>query len=262
MTTVGFADRTALFPLIQPNELPGPVNRTGDKLTASRSFTVHETANENAGATAEMHHRYWSPGGGGRFETSAHVVADALESIQLIPTDEQAWHAGDVLGNTTSVGGEICVNDRAGYPIACRRMAKFIARWLHEVGLQPIDGVTIRKHGSWPGTTHKQCPAHLNAGDWGVTWADFIAMVVQSSRCSTWSTTARCGATLPTTIGSRTSVSSSSGDVLPRCSALQPQTSTLIAQAVSRGISSGGMSAMIPKRKSAFHISPVLSAAA
>jgi hypothetical protein len=177
MTTVGFADRTALLPLIQPNELPGPVNRTGDKLTASRSFTVHETANENAGATAEMHHRYWSPGGGGRFETSAHVVADALESIQLIPTDEQAWHAGDVLGNTTSVGGEICVNDRAGYLIACRRMAKFIARWLHEVGLQPIDGVTIRKHGSWPGTTHKQCPFHLNAGDWGVTWTDFVAMV-------------------------------------------------------------------------------------
>jgi hypothetical protein len=177
MTTVGFADRTALIPLIQPNELPGPVNRTGDKLTASRSFTVHETANENAGATAEMHHRYWSPGGGGRFETSAHVVADAIESIQLIPTDEQAWHAGDVVGNTTSLGGEICVNDRAGYPVACRRMAKFAARWLHEVGLQPIDGVTIRKHGSWPGTTHKQCPAHLNAGDWGVTWADFIAMV-------------------------------------------------------------------------------------
>lgn len=177
MTTVGFADRTALLPLIQPNELPGPVNRTGDKLVASRSFTVHETANEAPGATAEMHHRYWSPGGGGRTETSAHVVADAIESIQLIPTDEQAWHAGDILGNTTSLGGEICVNDRAGFPAACRRMAKFAARWLHSVGLHPIDGVTVRKHGSWPGTTHKQCPAHLNAGDWGVTWFQFVAMV-------------------------------------------------------------------------------------
>jgi hypothetical protein len=177
--TVGFADRTALLPLIQPNELPGPVNRTGDKLVASRSFTVHETGNQDPGATAEMHHRYWSPGGGGRTETSAHVVADELESIQLIPTDEQAWHAGDVTGNTTSLGGEICVNDRAGFPAACRRMAKFAARWLHSVGLHPVDGVTVRKHGSWPGTTHKQCPQHLNAGDWGVNWPQFVGFVQQ-----------------------------------------------------------------------------------
>ena len=169
MTTVGFADRVDLLPL--------GANRPGDKLTRFAAVTLHETANEAAGATAEMHRRYWGPGGGGRNLSSIHYVVDSTESIQLIPTDEQAWHAGDYTGNTTSVGIEICVNSRAGYAAACQKTAGITAHLLKDHGLPPVDGTTVRKHGSWPGTTHRQCPQHLNAGDWGVTWLQFFSMV-------------------------------------------------------------------------------------
>jgi len=169
MQLVGYADRTALIPLGD--------NRPGDTLSSFQAFVIHETANEAAGATAEMHRRYWSPGGAGRLVSSIHFVADAAESIQLIPINEQAWHAGDVTGNTTGVGIEICVNTRAGYPMACRKAAAIVAKVLRAENKAPSDGGTIRKHGSYPGTTHKQCPQHLNAGDWGVTWAGFIALV-------------------------------------------------------------------------------------
>jgi hypothetical protein len=169
MTTVGFADRTDLLPLGD--------NRPGTKLVSFQAFVVHETANENPGATAAMHVAYWSPGGAGRTVSSAHFVVDSTESIQLIPTDEQAWHAGDVVGNTTGVGLEICVNSRSGYATACRKAAQVAAKVLHANGKAPQDGVTLRKHGSYPGTTHKLCPQHLNAGDWGVPWLDFVAMV-------------------------------------------------------------------------------------
>jgi hypothetical protein len=169
MTTVGFADRTDLLPLGD--------NRPGTKLVSFQAFVVHETANENPGATAAMHVAYWSPGGAGRTVSSAHFVVDSTESIQLIPTDEQAWHAGDVVGNTTGVGLEICVNSRSGYATACRKAAQVAAKVLHANGKAPQDGVTLRKHGSYPGTTHKLCPQHLNAGDWAVSWLDFVAMV-------------------------------------------------------------------------------------
>lgn len=171
MQTTGYADRDGLLSLGD--------NRPGTKLTRFDSITIHETDNEHPGATAEMHRRYWDKGGEGRHISSAHVVADSTESIQLIPIDEQAWHAGDAVGNTTSIGIEICVNTRVGYVVACRRAAKVAARVLHDRSMSVIDGVTLRKHGSWQGTTHKRCPAHLNRADWTVTWGMFVGMVIR-----------------------------------------------------------------------------------
>lgn len=180
MTTTGYADRTALLPVSTKDN---PDGRPGTKLTGFWEFTIHETGNEVAGASAEFHRRYWMPGGDGALISSIHFVVDALESVQLIPTDELAWHIGDGADQPLTdasyhaVGVEICVNSRAGFPAACRKAAKIVAKVLKDKGAQPLDGTVIRKHGSHPETTHKQCPAHLNAGDWGVTWLDFVAMV-------------------------------------------------------------------------------------
>jgi hypothetical protein len=176
MQLIGFADRTALIPVSTDDK---PDGRTGAKLTRFSAMVIHETANEDPEATAEMHRRYWNPGGGGALISSVQFVADAHESIQLIPIDEQAWHAGDVTGNTTGVGIEICVNSRAGFPAACRKAALVTARVIHAEGTVPVVGATVRKHGSYPGTTHRNCPQHLNAGDWAVTWAQFMDMVKQ-----------------------------------------------------------------------------------
>jgi N-acetylmuramoyl-L-alanine amidase CwlA len=177
MQTTGYADRDALI-------TPGD-NRPGTKLRFFGSMTVHETDNEHPGATAAMHQRYWDRYGAGRFISSVQFVADSVESVQLMPIDEQAWHAGDDDGNETSVGIEICVNSRSGYRAACQRAAKVIAKVLHAYGKPVIDGVTLRKHGSWPGTTHKQCPLHLNRADWGVSWGQFVGMVTQEYQALT-----------------------------------------------------------------------------
>lgn len=174
MQTTGYADRDDLLPVSTDTH---PDGRTGAKLTSFGAMVIHETANESPDATAAMHHNYWMPGGSGALLSSVQFVTDAVESIQLIPVDEQAEHAGDVVGNTTGVGIEICVNSRAGFPAACYKAAVIVAKVLKAEGKTPQDGVTIRKHGSYPGTTHTHCPQHLNAGDWGVTWVQFVDMV-------------------------------------------------------------------------------------
>lgn len=180
MTTVGYADRTALLPV---STKEAPDGRPGTKLTGFWEFTIHETGNQAAGATAGFHRRYWMPGGDGASISSIHFVVDSTESIQLIPTDELAWHIGDGADQPQTdasyhaVGVEICVNSRSGFPVACRKASKIVARVLKDKGALPNDGITIRKHGSHPETTHRDCPYHLNKGDWGVTWADFVAMV-------------------------------------------------------------------------------------
>jgi hypothetical protein len=124
-----------------------------------------------------MHVKYWSPGGGGRTVSSVNFVADSVESIQIIPIDEVCWHAGDANGNMTSASAEICVNSKSGFVAACRKVAKIAAKVLADHHMQPVADVTIRRHGSWPGTTHKQCPQHLTANDWGLSWQGFNQMV-------------------------------------------------------------------------------------
>ena len=164
-------------------------NRPGAKLRGFHACVGHETANEKAGASAEMHRAYVtgpSDGGG----ASYHLVADKEESIQLLNLDELGYHIGDGADDPDdeafyTVGGEICVNDRAGFPAACRNMARAFARVLRHYNRPAIDGVTLRMHGSYWSprnpAVHSACPLHLKAArgssaDWGVSWAQFVAM--------------------------------------------------------------------------------------
>lgn len=169
---MGFADTSKL--------LPKGGNRPGTKRTGFHAFVIHETANERKDAGAEFHYRWLK---GEKPPASFHFVVDAEGALQLIPTDEIAWHLGDGADDPQkdeaffTVAVEICVNDKSRFRDICRRTAKLVADVLRDEKTRHQQDVTVRRHGSYPYTTHTRCPEHLTYGDWGVDWADFNAMV-------------------------------------------------------------------------------------
>ena len=151
----------------------GLKNNPNKNLTAIKFITIHCTGNYSATAGAKSHADYVYNGSGGA-QTSWHYTIDAKEIWQHFEDTQQCWHAGDGTtgpGNSTSIGLEICVNDRAGFKKACENAAWLAAELLKKHKLS-IDKVV--QHNRWSG---KNCPAELRSGAWGVTWAQFLEMV-------------------------------------------------------------------------------------
>jgi hypothetical protein len=145
--------------------------------------TIHETDNPNVGANAEMHRRFVL-GGGGPDTASFHAVCDDRESIQLMPWTAAAYHIGDGdggAGNNSSLGIELCVNADDDFRATTTRGAELAAALLRRFGL-PLE--RLRQHGDWwsPANpdVHRGCPAHLKAGDRGITWLIFRLRVQQA----------------------------------------------------------------------------------
>ena len=67
-------------------------NRPGTIKPSTEYITVHDTANNAAGANASAHANYVSQGGGG---TSWHYTVDEKGVYHQIPDNEVAYHAGD-----------------------------------------------------------------------------------------------------------------------------------------------------------------------
>lgn len=121
--------------------------------------TVHETANESPGADAEAHRRFVHAGGGPE-GVSFHFVVDDREVVQLLPTIEGGWHAGDGAngpGNRTSVAVELCVQAGSDWSRTQEHGAQLVAALCRAFGLSP-DRVVPHQH--WSG---KQCPRRLLA---------------------------------------------------------------------------------------------------
>jgi len=78
-------------------------NRPGTPLIP-KGVVIHETGNIN-GADAEAHYKYWNSSPAAK--SSAHIVLDDRQIIQLIPYTERAWHAGKT-ANSRFIGIEIC----------------------------------------------------------------------------------------------------------------------------------------------------------
>ena len=145
---------------VKVNHLPSgrTYGRPGYKLKGNLSFTVHNTANERAGADAEAHDTYLRAGRG----ISWHATADHDSIIEHLPLDEQGWHTGTNAGNTTSIGIEVCEYPatkagRAKQAAATANAAWWIAKQLHARGMQPT-AKTVRTHKSWSG---KECPRDI-----------------------------------------------------------------------------------------------------
>ncbi|MZP28677.1 hypothetical protein GTO91_02950 [Heliobacterium undosum] len=146
----------------------GAKNRPGNALTP-KFITVHNTGNSTKGANAAGHAAFIkSPGAG---STSWHFTVDDLQIIQHIPTNENAWHAGDGLngpGNRTSIGVEICENSDGNLAQAETNAIDLIIDLMKEHAI-PLSNVVPHKH--WTG---KLCP-HLILPRWDA----FIASIAK-----------------------------------------------------------------------------------
>jgi hypothetical protein len=145
-------------------------NNPNKNMTAIQYVTIHNTGNYSASAGAKTHAEYQYNGSGGR-EVSWHYTVDSLEVWQSFDDTRMCWHCGSTGGNSSSIGIEICVNNKAVFPAECENAARLTAELLIKHKLT-VD--RVKQHYDW---SKKNCPAELRAGTWGITWEQFIKLV-------------------------------------------------------------------------------------
>ena len=145
-----------------------PANQTKQRPGHSMDptyITVHNTANPDKGADAQMHARYLLNGAGGRY-VSWHFTVDGHVIYQHLPLNEVGWHAGggsNGTGNRKSIGIEICENEDGNFDKAVENAQWLINKLMNEQDIN-LDNVVSHKH--WSG---KYCP-HLLLS----TWDEFV----------------------------------------------------------------------------------------
>lgn len=131
-------------------------------------ITIHETDNPGKGADAEAHAKLQY--NGNSRTASWHFSVDDKEIYQSIPTNEEAFHAGDGRngpGNKTSIAIEICVNSDGDFTKA-KENAAWLVNYLMEKHDIPLSNVV--QHNKWSG---KNCPRNIRAQGWD----KFISLV-------------------------------------------------------------------------------------
>lgn len=139
--------------------------RPGHSMQAS-TITIHNTGNPSSSARNE---RAWLTNPSNARTASYHIVIDEKETIECIPLNESAWHAGDgsgaKSGNRTSIGIELC--ESGDYAATLNRAVELVAGMLRERGWS-VD--RLRRHYDWSG---KICPRLMyDAGKW-TGWTEF-----------------------------------------------------------------------------------------
>ncbi len=132
-------------------------------------ITIHDTGNASKGAGAKNHAIY---AGRGVNEVGYHFAVDDKNIYQLLPLNENAWHAGDGgngTGNRQSIAIEICENPESNRATAEKNAQQLTAYMMKKCGI-PIGN--IKQHYDWNG---KNCPHIIRARKNG--WSDFVAAV-------------------------------------------------------------------------------------
>lgn len=122
--------------------------------------TQHDTGNDAPTASDEMHGE-WSQNveNSDKLYVGAHLYVDEDSITQVIPINEEAYHAGDGVdgnGNTHTIAVEMCIN---GNLIKSEQNAKHLV-----ASLLLTKGGILFKHQDWNG---KYCPRTiLEDGRW------------------------------------------------------------------------------------------------
>ena len=133
------------------------------------AITRHDTYND-ASAMAEISYMI-----GNNKEVSFHYAVDDYRAVQGIPTNRNAWHAGDgskaTGGNRTSIGVETCYSKSGGerYTKAADNALTLIAMLMKEHG---IPSTRVYYHRHWSG---KNCPHRTIA--MGISEKEYQQMV-------------------------------------------------------------------------------------
>lgn len=153
------------FKLLSMLTTEGSLARPGINLTKINGVTIHMTDNWGKGSGAIAHANYLKNDGAFR-EASWHYCVDDTYATQSIPDNEVAYHAGDDIGNYTTISIEICVNPDSDLEKACNNAAELAASLLKKYNLS-ID--KLYRHYDWSG---KWCPS-LMMNEKPYSWAYF-----------------------------------------------------------------------------------------
>lgn len=165
----------------------GSQNRPAHPMSP-KYITIHDTGNASKGAGAKNHAIY---AGRGVNEVGYHFVVDDKNIYQLLPLNENAWHAGDGgngTGNRQSIAIEICENPESNRATAEKNAQQLTAYLMKKCGI-PLSNV--KQHYDWNG---KNCPHIIRARKNG--WSDFVAAVKKEYEALTSPVLAK-----PSTIG-------------------------------------------------------------
>jgi len=169
----GIPVRKSFIPSTNSNRPGTPANAEGRTW-----ITVHETANFNTGANAEMHRKYTHNGGGaspGNDGVSFTFVVDDHEIVWLLPLEETSWQASDGANGTgnSSASIETCVNADGDWNRTKENLAHLVAFLGTDAPGRSIDRVA--QHNKWA-RDQKNCPTRLRANN-GAEWNALMARV-------------------------------------------------------------------------------------
>lgn len=159
-----------------------PCNRRPGNTMSATTLTIHTTGNPTSTARNE---RGWLTNPSNDRTASYHIVVDEREAIEVLPLNENAWHAGDGNGdgNRKSIGIEICESGNYAKPL--ENAADLVAKMLKERGW----GVDrLRRHYDWSG---KICPRLMYDGGKWTGWTKFKAEVEKRMKTEVKSQTAK-----------------------------------------------------------------------
>ena len=134
----------------------------------AETITIHNTGNPSSTAKNE---RAWLVSRANTRQASYHIVIDDKDTIECLPLNEVAWHAGDGRGNGNmrSIGIEIC--ESGDYAKTLDRAAELVAKMLKE---RNWGTDKLKRHFDW---SKKICPRLMyDNGTWK-GWNDFVSRV-------------------------------------------------------------------------------------
>ena len=149
----------------------GRKNRPG-KTNPIRYITIHNTGNSSKGANAKSHASYIKGDSAANAPVSWHYTVDETGAYQHLPDNETAYHAGDGsgLGNTQSIGIEICENSDGNLLLATDNAARLVAQLCNTYNV-PLEHVV--QHFFW---SSKDCPHKLRRQQ-PYSWQTFLSKI-------------------------------------------------------------------------------------
>jgi hypothetical protein len=133
---------------------------------------VHETANTNTGADADMHARYLANGADGS-QVSWHFSVDDHHIVQHIPISEVTWQSADGSGpgNMSGVSCELCVNSD-GNEALTRRNAEALVGTICAALRLTVDQIKRHWDMNAADPNRHHCPDHMMTENY---WPQFVA---------------------------------------------------------------------------------------
>lgn len=161
----------------------GHIGRPGTKMSKILGVTIHDTGNQSKGSNALANckyvHKHCT-----KKKVSFHYAVDDKGAIELLPVNEVGYHASNRVGNTQTVGIEICIANDIDWVKSHDNAAILTAMILRKVmKIPPGTDITpyLFTHYYWIRygnvKTGKICPRQMLVEGRPYSWEVFVAKV-------------------------------------------------------------------------------------